>query len=384
MGARNSNGELACIVLAAGKGTRMRSARVKVLHPLLGRPLVSYPVNLARELGADPVVAVLGHQREAVEAALIREFGEDTIRTVEQAEQRGTGHAVRLAMPALRRFAGIVVILYGDVPLLRRETVRALVGTARRYGCLALVTTSPPDPTGYGRILRDSRGHVIGVVEQKDASEEELAIGEINAGIYAAPADFLRTATAGLSARNAQGEYYLTDIVARAARTIGVSAVDADFRDVAGVNDRRQLGESEAIMRARINGAWMRHVTFHDAGSTVIEPGVTLGVDVELGQGVSLRGTTRVGRGAHIDDGAVLIDTVVGAGAHVAPYTVAFGAEIAPGALVGPLVSLGPPRPAATPPATETAANGARDGAAPATARLKRTTRKSAGVRARS
>ena len=314
MGARNSNGELACIVLAAGKGTRMRSARVKVLHPLLGRPLVSYPVNLARELGADPVVAVLGHQREAVETALTSEFGEGTIRTVEQAEQRGTGHAVRLAMPALRRFAGIVVILYGDVPLLRRETVRALVGTARSYGCLALVTTSPPDPSGYGRILRDQRGHVIGVVEQKDASEEELTIGEINAGIYAAPADFLRTATAGLSARNAQGEYYLTDIVARAARTIGVSAVDADFRDVAGVNDRRQLGESEAIMRARINGAWMRHVTFHDAASTVIEPGVTLGVDVELGQGVSLRGTTRVGRGAHIDDGAVLIDTVVGAG----------------------------------------------------------------------
>jgi bifunctional UDP-N-acetylglucosamine pyrophosphorylase/glucosamine-1-phosphate N-acetyltransferase len=383
MGARNSNGELACIVLAAGKGTRMRSARVKVLHPLLGRPLVSYPVNLARELGADPVVVVLGHQREAVETALTSEFGAGTIRTVEQAEQRGTGHAVRLAMPALRRFAGIVVILYGDVPLLRRETVRALVGTARRYGCLALVTTSPPDPSGYGRILRDQRGHVIGVVEQKDASEEELTIGEINAGIYAAPADFLRTATAGLSARNAQGEYYLTDIVARAARTIGVSAVDADFRDVAGVNDRRQLGESEAIMRMRINGAWMRHVTFHDVASTVIEPGVTLGVDVELGQGVSLRGTTRVGRGAHIDDGAVLIDTVVGAGAHVAPYTVAFGAEIAAGALVGPLVSLGPAKPMATSPAAKTAVDGGRNGAGAATARLKRATRKSAVVRAR-
>jgi bifunctional UDP-N-acetylglucosamine pyrophosphorylase/glucosamine-1-phosphate N-acetyltransferase len=378
MGARNSNGELACIILAAGKGTRMRSARVKVLHPLLGRPLVSYPVNLARELGADPVVAVLGHQREAVEAALTAEFGEGTIRAVEQAEQRGTGHAVRLAMPVLRRFAGIVVILYGDVPLLRRETVRALVGTARRYGCLALVTTSPPDPTGYGRILRDQRGHVIGVVEQKDASEEELAIGEINAGIYAAPADFLRTATAGLSARNAQGEYYLTDIVARAARTIGVSEVDADFRDVAGINDRRQLAESEAIMRTRINGAWMRHVTFHDAASTVIEPGVTVGVDVELGHAVSLRGTTRVGRGAHIDDGVVLIDTVVGAGARVAPYTVAVGAEIAAGASVGPLARLG-----AGAEAVASAANGARNGTAAPTTRVKRASRRSAVARAR-
>ena len=380
----STNGDLACIILAAGKGTRMRSAHAKVLHPLLGRPLVSYPVNLARELGADPVVAVLGHQRELVEAALTKEFGDGTIRTVEQTEQRGTGHAVRLAMPSLRRFAGIVVILYGDVPLLRRETVRALVGTARRYSCLALVTTSPPDPAGYGRILRDQRGHVIGVVEQKDASEEELAIGEINAGIYAAPADFLRTATAGLSARNAQGEYYLTDIVARAARSVGVSAVDADFRDVAGVNDRRQLGESEAVMRARINGTWMRHVTFHDAASTVIEPGVTIGVDVELGRGVSLRGTTRVGRGAHVDDGAVLINTVVGAGARVAPYTVAVGADIAAGAAVGPLVSLGPAEPAPPSAAAKTAADGARrNSAAAPTARLKRASRKSTVARAR-
>ena len=327
-------------MLAAGKGTRMRSTQVKVLHQLLGRPLVSYPLQLARDLGADPVVAVLGHQRDAVEAALVQRFGADTIRVVEQTEQRGTGHAVRLAMPALRRFGGIVLILYGDVPLLRRETLRALVGTARRYGCLALVTTTPPDPTGYGRIVRDQRGHIIGVVEQKDATPEELAIGEINAGIYAAPADFLRTATAGLTARNAQREYYLTDIIARAARSIGVSEVDADFRDVAGVNDRRQLGESEAVMRARINGGWMRHVTFRDAVSTTVEPDVELGVDVELGRGVSLRGTTRVGRGAHIDDGAVLIDTVVGAGARVAPYCFAIHAEIGAGAHVGPFAHL--------------------------------------------
>jgi bifunctional N-acetylglucosamine-1-phosphate-uridyltransferase/glucosamine-1-phosphate-acetyltransferase GlmU-like protein len=136
-------------------------------------------------------------------------------------------------------------------------------------------------------------------------------------------------------------------------------------------------------MRARINGGWMRHVSFHDAESTVIEPGVTLGVDVELGQGVSLRGTTRVGRGAHVDDGAVLIDTVVGAHARVAPYTVAVGAEIAPGAVVGPLVSLGPGKPPAMSAAAKVAANGARNGAAAPTARLKRATRKSVAVRAR-
>src|SRR6185369_7581241 len=133
----------------------------------------------------------------------------------------------------------------------------------------------------------------------------------------------------------------------------------ADFRDVGGVNDRRQLGEAEAVMRARINAAWMRHVTFRDAASTTVEPDVELGVDVELGRGVSLRGTTRVGRGARVDDGAVLIDTVVGAGARVAPYTVAVGADIAPGALVGPLVSLGPGKPTPMPAASKTAANGA-------------------------
>jgi bifunctional UDP-N-acetylglucosamine pyrophosphorylase/glucosamine-1-phosphate N-acetyltransferase len=339
---QGSPADLACIVLAAGKGTRMRSTRVKVLHELLGRPLVAYPIELARALGADPVVAVLGHQRDAVEASLRARFGADGVRAVEQTEQRGTGHAVRLAMPSLKRFGGIVLILYGDVPLLRGETVRALVGTARRYGCLAMVTATPPDPTGYGRILRDQRGHIIGVVEHKDASPEELAIGEINAGIYAAPADFLRVATAGLDARNAQGEYYLTDIVARAARGIGVSAVEADFRDVSGINDRRQLGESEAILRARVNAGWMRHVTFRDAASTVVEPDVQLGVDVELGRNVSLRGKTRVGRGARIDDGVILTDTVVGAGTLVRAYCVATDSEIGADCSIGPFAHLRP------------------------------------------
>src|SRR6185503_6688630 len=234
-------GGLAAIVLAAGKGTRMRSSRAKVLHEILGRPMGSYPIELGRELGADPVVAVLGHQREAVEAALIGRFGPDVVTVVEQTEQRGTGHAVRLAMPALKSFTGsLVLVLYGDVPLLRRETLQELVGTARRYKCLALVTAIPPDATGYGRILRDQRGHVIGVVEHKDASEEELQIREINAGIYCGPADFFREATAGLRASNAQGEYYLTDIIARAANTIGVSAIEASIQDVGGINDRSQ------------------------------------------------------------------------------------------------------------------------------------------------
>jgi bifunctional UDP-N-acetylglucosamine pyrophosphorylase/glucosamine-1-phosphate N-acetyltransferase len=335
-------GGLAAIVLAAGKGTRMRSARAKVLHELLGRALVTYPVGIARELGAAPVVAVLGHQREAVEDLLETRFGAGGVAVVEQAEQRGTGHAVRLAMPALRGFEGVVLVLYGDVPLLRRETLQELVGTARRYDCLAIVTATPDDATGYGRVVRDSRGHVTGVVEEKDATPEERAITEVNAGIYAAPADFLRTATAGLVAKNAQGEYYLTDIIAVAARSIGVTAVEADARDVAGINDREQLALAEATMRARINRHWMTHATFHDPASTVVEPDVTIEVDAVIGRNVALRGRTRVGHGARVEDGSILVDTDVGAHAHVLPYTLANEAVIGAGAVIGPFARLRP------------------------------------------
>ena len=343
MATLNSKSPLAAIVLAAGKGTRMRSSRAKVLHELLGRPLVCYPIELARSLGAEPVVAVLGHQREAVEAALLARFGAGAVAVVEQAEQRGTGHAVRLAMPALAKMEdGMVLVLYGDVPLLRRETLEELVGTVRRYGCLALVTATPPDATGYGRILRDERGHVIGVVEQKDASEDERAITEINAGIYCGPADFFREATLGLGTGNAQGEYYLTDVVARAARSIGVSAIEAAFVDVCGINDRQQLAEAEATLRGRINRGWQAHVTFRDPASAVVEPGVEIGVDAELGCNVSLRGRTRIGHGARIDDGCILIDTEVGAGAQLKPYCIATDSVIGPGAIVGPFAHMRP------------------------------------------
>jgi bifunctional UDP-N-acetylglucosamine pyrophosphorylase/glucosamine-1-phosphate N-acetyltransferase len=254
-------------------------------------------------------------------------------------------------MPALKGFGGgLVLVLYGDVPLLRRETLHELIGTARRYKCLALVTATPPDATGYGRILRDQRGNVIGVVEEKDASPEERAITEVNAGIYCGPTDFFREATAKLSARNAQGEYYLTDIIARAANSIGVTAVEADFRDVSGVNDRHQLAEAEAVMRERVNRAHMAHVTFRDPTTTEVQPDVTIDVDVELGRFVALRGRTKIGHGARIGDGAILTDVEVGPGASVQPYTVAAGVVIGPHATVGPLVQL---RDTTVPPASQ-------------------------------
>src|SRR4029078_10729676 len=338
-----TKGPLAAICLAAGKGTRMRSARAKVLHELLGRPLVCYPVELARSLGADPVIAVLGHQHAAVEAALQARCGGGAVTVVEQTEQRGTGHAVRLAMPALAKMEdGLVLVLYGDVPLLKRETLEERAAAVRRYGCLALVTATPPDATGYGRIVRDERGHVISVVEQKDASPEERAITEINAGIYCGPADFFRQAVMGLGTGNAQGEYYLTDVVARAAKTIGVSAIEAPFSDVSGIKDRQQLAEAEAALRTRINNALMAHVTFRDPASTVVEPGVEVGVDAELGRTGALRGRPRIGHGVRIDDACILTDTEVGAGAHLKPYSIASEAVIGAGAIIGPFAHMRP------------------------------------------
>ncbi len=340
--AKAAASKLACLVLAAGKGTRMNSNRVKVLHPLLGAPLVAYAVDRAHELGAAPVVAVLGHDRAAVEHALVQRYGAGAIAVVEQAEQLGTGHAVKLGLAALRGFHGTVLILYGDVPLLTRAILRALCDRSRKTGALAVLTTRPADATGYGRMVRDPRGRVVAIVEHKDATVEQRAIAEVNAGIYAAPADFLRAAVRRLRADNAQGEYYLTDIVPVAARSIGVQTVAADPTSVAGINDRRQLVAAEAVLRKRLIERFAAHATFRDPASTVIEPDVTIGRDVEIGRHVSLRGRTSIGAGTRIDDGVILTDTVVGAGVEVKPYTVASAAVIGDGCKIGPFAHLRP------------------------------------------
>jgi bifunctional UDP-N-acetylglucosamine pyrophosphorylase/glucosamine-1-phosphate N-acetyltransferase len=333
---------VACVILAAGKGTRMNSARSKVLHQLLGKPLISYPIERARELGASPVVAVLGHQIEAVRKELVARHGEGTVTVVEQAEQRGTGHAVKLGLAPLGSWEGIVLILYGDVPLLRPETLSALVEEAARTGGLSVLSARVPDPTGYGRVVRDRQGRVARIVEHKDATPAELQIDEINAGIYAAPATFLRQAVAQLVPQNAQGEYYVTDIVERAAGSIGASAVLADALEVGGINDRRQLAEAERALCRRLVARWQEHVTFRDPESVWIGPDVTLEPDVEIGRNVALRGRTRIGRGARIDDGAILEDAVVGEGTEIRPYCVIEKAEIAEAAIIGPFARLRP------------------------------------------
>jgi len=341
-GQLKAKNDLACLILAAGKGTRMYSERAKMLHPILGVPLVSYPVERALELHASPIVAVLGHQRAEVEKALVARHGQGTVTVVEQTEQKGTGHAVRLGLAPLRGWEGTVLILYGDVPLLSRETLTALVKKSRKGGKLAVLTAELADPHGYGRVIRDGQDHVVGVVEEKDASDEQRGIREVNAGIYAAPAAFLRQATARLSPRNAQGELYLTDIIAKAATGVGVASVSVSAEEMAGINDRQQLIAVEKILCRRIVVGWMKHATFRDPDAVLVEASVTIDPDAEIGRNVVLRGRTKIGAGARIDDGCILSDTEVGAGAVLLPYTVTSQSIVGPGAKVGPFAHLRP------------------------------------------
>jgi bifunctional UDP-N-acetylglucosamine pyrophosphorylase / glucosamine-1-phosphate N-acetyltransferase len=342
LSSRRRKNKITCLILAAGKGTRMNSAKNKVLHTLLGRPMVAYAVDRAHELGASQIVAILGHQKDEVAKALQAHFPDEDITVVEQKEQKGTGHAVRLGLKPLADFDGQVVILYGDVPLLRAETLSDLVDEAGKTGGLAMLTAVVRDPTGYGRIVRDDAGNIREVVEHKDTNHAQRRIAEVNAGIYAAPAQFLVKATSKLTARNAQGEYYLTDIVAQAAGSIGVTSVEVSAEEMAGVNDRAQLVAAERSLLGRLVRENSKQATFRDPTQVYIETTVTIEADAEIGRNVVLRGQTKIGAGVRIDDGVILTDTVVGANTHILPYSVATQASIGENAKIGPFAHLRP------------------------------------------
>ena len=333
------------LIMAAGLGTRMKSAKAKVLHEVAGRPMLAWVVDAARTAGAGPVVAILGHQLEQVQAMLDGRYGAGTIGVARQSELKGTGHAVQCALPALAQDADdrIVVILSGDAPLLRAERIAALIeACGRNEAGLALLSTVPDRPMPYGRLVRDGGGRLQKIVEHVDATEAERAITECNAGFYAIRLGHLRKDLASLEANNAKGEFYLTDLVARAAARGGAAVIDAPFEEVSGINDRVDLAAVETAARRRINADLMR------AGVTMVAPEATfvdadvgpIGKDVWLGAGVCLRGQTRVGDGAMIDTGCVLTDVTVAAGAQLKPYTVAGSAQIGPRAQIGPFAHL--------------------------------------------
>ncbi len=337
------NEPLAAVVLCAGKGTRMKSDTAKVLHPVLGQPLAAWPVARALALGCDPVVAVVGHQGPEVRAALEARFAGRSLRFATQSEQRGTADAVRAALGALDGVTGPVLVLYGDTPLLRDSTLRALVEAFRRGTApLALVTTTAPDATGYGRVLRVS-GRITGIVEQKDCTADQASIREVNAGVYAIDAAFLREGLSQLHPANAQGEYYLTDLVALAAQRGDVASVRAELEDTAGVNDRADLAACARVLRERINLDHMRAgVTMHDPATVTIEAEVSIEADTVIEPMVSLRGKTRIGRGVTLGQGTVLVSTEVGEGTTVLPYSVANDSKVGPRCLIGPFARMRP------------------------------------------
>ena len=323
----------------------MKSARAKVLHEVAGRPLLAWVVEAARAGGATRVVAILGHQLEAVQAMLDARYGVGAIAVARQTEARGTGHAVQSALPALVAEPDdrIVVILSGDAPLLQAERIAGLVtACAASAAGLALLSMVPDRPTGYGRLVRDDAGRLLKIVEHADASAAERTIADCNAGCYAIRLGHLRADLATLRADNAKGELYLTDLVARAAARGGATVLATPYEEVAGINDRVDLAAVEAAARRRINDELMRAgVTMASPATTFVDADVgPIGRDVTLASGVTLRGKTRIGDGASLDVGCVLTDVVVATGAVVKPYTIATRSTIGPRAQVGPFSHL--------------------------------------------
>jgi bifunctional UDP-N-acetylglucosamine pyrophosphorylase / glucosamine-1-phosphate N-acetyltransferase len=332
------------VVLAAGEGKRMRSALPKVLHPLLGRTLLGHVLAAAEPVGAERTLVVVGYGADQVGGHL-SEIAPDA-RAVLQAQQRGTGHAVRIALEAEPDAAtGAVVVINGDVPLLRPETVAALVATHEAAGSTATVLSARvPDPSGLGRIIRTPAGDLERIVEERDASPDQLEINEINAGVYVFDGPPLLNALEKLSTDNDQGEEYLTDVLGllgAAGHPVGVY-VAADPVEALGCNDRAELAVLRASLRDRVNDHWMRTgVTILDPATTWIDVTVDLQPDAVVDQNTQLRGFSEVGEGATVGPDVTLIDTVVGPGATVL-RTHAVEAQIGPAANVGPYAYLRP------------------------------------------
>ncbi|MBY8871548.1 bifunctional UDP-N-acetylglucosamine diphosphorylase/glucosamine-1-phosphate N-acetyltransferase GlmU [Micromonospora sp. PLK6-60] len=331
------------VVLAAGEGKRMKSALPKVLHPLLGRTLIGHVLSAAAPLAAERTVVVVGHRAEQVREHLTEVAPQAT--PVLQERQLGTGHAVRIALEAVPEAGGTVVVLNGDVPLLRAETVAALVDTHEGTGAAATVLAAEvPDPAGLGRIVRDGAGRLERIVEERDATPEQRGLREINAGIYAFDAARLREALGKLSTDNDQGEEYLTDVFelfVSAGEPVAVH-VAGDHTETLGCNDRVELAGLRRLLRDRVNEAWMRTgVTVLDPATTWIDVTVTVERDAVIDQNTQLQGATVVGAGALVGPDVTLVDTTVGEGASVV-RSHAVGAEVGPQASVGPYAYLRP------------------------------------------
>ncbi|MCL1907638.1 MAG: bifunctional UDP-N-acetylglucosamine diphosphorylase/glucosamine-1-phosphate N-acetyltransferase GlmU [Propionibacteriaceae bacterium] len=332
----------AVIVLAAGSGTRMKSHTSKLLHPLCGKPLLTWALGAAEGVAPQKLVVVVGHNRDQVEAHL-QEVAPHVLTAVQET-QDGTGHAVRCAMEALEGITGDIVVTYGDVPMLTAETLRRLVNTHRQASnAMTIMTSILDNPTGYGRVLRSGNG-ISGVVEERDADDAQKAIKETNAGIYVFDADLLRDGLASLTPDNDQHQLYLTDVVGYACshgHRVG-AYLENDRWQTEGINDRTQLAAMSHELNHRIVHGWMLEgVTIIDPETTWIEAGVSIEQDVVLWPGTILAGATSIASGAVIGPDSRLTDVEVGSGAQVVRSEATL-AVIGAGATVGPFSYLRP------------------------------------------
>jgi bifunctional UDP-N-acetylglucosamine pyrophosphorylase/glucosamine-1-phosphate N-acetyltransferase len=338
-----SGGTLTALVLAAGQGKRMRSRTIKLLHPVWGRPMLAWAVDAVRALEPARLLVVVGHQGDRVRAAL--EDEQVAFEPVLQDEPRGTGHAVLSARDRLAEATGEVLILNGDLPLLTAGTLRRFVTAHRQAGAaLSVLSTELDDPSGYGRMVRDG-DRLAAIVEDRDATPEQRAIREINCGVYLVGASDLLERLDGLGTDNAQGEYYLTDIVpAMAAAGLDVQAVlHPDSREVLGVNDRRELAEAAALLGDRKKAALMEAgVTLLDPDRTYIDPRAEIGPDSVIYPNVWIEGACRLGAECQVRPNVHLIDVLAGDRVVLKDACVIEDSEIGDDSQVGPFAHLRP------------------------------------------
>ena len=335
------------VIMAAGKGTRMKSSLPKVLHPLAGKALVQHVIDTAQTLNARHTIVITGHGAEQVEAALLQANASAGLQFARQMPQLGTGHAVQQTVPLLAD-DGVVVVLSGDVPLTQASTLQALIDACAGTR-LALLTLNMPDPTGYGRIERNASGAVQAIVEHKDASEAQRAIREIYSGIMAVPAKLLKTWLARLDNHNAQNEYYLTDVV-KFAVADGVAVVAHTIDDaaqVAGVNSPVQLAELERTHQLRVARALMEQgVRLIDPSRLDVRGTLRCASDVHIDVNCVFEGMVELGAGVKIGANCVIANCTIHAGAVIHPFThidgEKLGVSVGEGALIGPFARLRP------------------------------------------
>ena len=332
----------AVVVLAAGEGTRMKSRTPKVLHTLCGRSLLGHALAAAGDLAPERLVVVVGHAKEEVSAAAVAAAPRADI--VVQEQQLGTGHAVRMVIESIGALAGTVIVTYGDMPLLRGQTLGELASRHEAAGNAVTVLTARGDFPGFGRIVRDADGAFLRIVEERDATEAERAVDEFNSGCYAFDGALLADAIKRVTTNNSQHEEYLTDVVEILrgdGHPVG-TVLAADSAEIRGVNDRVQLAQARRALNDRILRDWMlAGVTIIDPASTWVDVTVTIGQDAEIGPQTQLLGATVIGTGAKVGPGCLIEDTTVGEDA-VLLHAVCRQAEIGPRVTVGPFAYLRP------------------------------------------